>query len=474
MSRATKPKIPLTDWQKMFIADDAQFRFGAMARQSGKSFLIAADGVLASVERPRALQVILSRGERQSLEVMQKVKTLCQALGVAVDDPVDTFFQDTQLHQHTITFPNRSRIIGLPANPDTARGYTGNIYLDEFGVHRDSREIWAAAAPIATRGCRITVMSTFKGTENRFYEIGKDLGLHEGIRPEEQPVRRAGWSGHWVDIYMATEQNRKALGLKVNVEALRTALGDEEVWLQEYCNIPMSDASDYIATDLVLACEDDDVAALTWDQQPVSGLCAGWDFARKRDRSVIFVGLETAGLVVVRGVMYLDRMTFGQQEQAGRDVAQVIQDCDGTFCMDAGGNGAQIAETLQGEFSCVEAVQFGGQVETGAKNEHGERVKELRKIALAREAKRRFEERTFRLPESIAIRRAVRSIKRTVSAAGNIIIDAARTEQGHGDEFWALALLNAACSGPAREYVPASQVGLCGDAVMRGYLERVL
>jgi phage FluMu gp28-like protein len=468
-----KPKIPLTDWQKAFIGDDAQFRFGAMARQSGKSFAIGADSVLGSVERPRALQVILSRGERQSLEVMQKVKMLCQAMGVAVDDPVDTFFHDTQLHQHTITFPNESRIIALPANADTARGYTGNIYLDEFGVHRDSREIWAAAAPIATRGCRITVMSTFKGTENRFYEIGKDLGLHEGVRPERQPVRRVGWSGHWVDIHMAAEQNRKALGLKIDVDGLRAALGDEEVWLQEYCNIPMSDASDYIATDLVLACEDDEVASLQWDEGPRPGLCAGWDFARKRDRSVIFIGEELGGLVVVRGVIYLDRMTFDQQEKKGREIAQVIQGCDGTFCMDAGGNGAQIAETLQGEFTCVDAVQFGSSVETGAKDERGEKVKELRKAALARDAKRRFEERTFRLPESVAIRRAVRSIKRSVSAAGNIIIDAARTEQGHGDEFWALALLNSACSGArGAVHVPASEVGLVGNTVMGGLMGR--
>lgn len=466
------PKIPLTDWQKAVIDDPAQFRWIVASRQSGKSQTLATDSTLASVGERKALEVILSRGERQSLEVMEKIKVLSKALGVAIGEQT-SFFADTSLNQHTITFPNGSRVIGLPANPDTARGYSGNLKLDEFGVHRDSREIWAAAAPIATRGHRITVCSTFKGTDNKFYEIGKDLGLVDGVRPERQPVRAKGWSGHWVDIHMAAEQAWRALGLRMDVEALREAIGDEEIWQQEFLNIPMSGADEYIPAELVLACEDDAVASLEWDGKPRPGLCAGWDFARKRDRSVIFVGQEIAGLVVTVGVIYLDRQTFAEQEKKGREVARVIQDSDGTFCMDAGGNGAQIAETLQGEFTCVDAVQFGGSTETGAKDEDGKAVKELVKLRLARDAKRRFEDRTFRIPESLKIRRAVRSIKRSVSPTGNIIIDAARTEQGHGDEFWALALLNAATAGSTGYRSVAEYGAAGGNTVLGHFMEAV-
>lgn len=34
------------------------------------------------------------------------------------------------------------RIIGLPANPETARGFTGDVLLDEFAMHAFDREIW--------------------------------------------------------------------------------------------------------------------------------------------------------------------------------------------------------------------------------------------------------------------------------------------------------------------------------------------
>ena len=30
------------------------------------------------------------------------------------------------------------------ANPDTARGFSANVFLDEFAFHKDSREIWKA------------------------------------------------------------------------------------------------------------------------------------------------------------------------------------------------------------------------------------------------------------------------------------------------------------------------------------------
>ncbi len=459
------PRLKLLDWQGGYIEDQSRFCWLVASRQSGKSFTIALRRVMRALKGVR-LGVLLSRGERQSLELMEKVKMHCQILGAVMEDET-TFFQDTSLLQHTAKFPSGERIIALPANPDTARGFSGDVELDEFALHKDSKAIWAALAPVATRGYSIGMSSTFKGTENEFYRIGKDLGLHEGVRPAQQPVKQKGWSGHWVSIHMVREQ-----GADIDIEALEEAIGDDAIWQEEFLNIPMSGWESYIALDLVLACESAE-ASLAWDGRPRPGLCAGWDFARKKDRSVIVLGEAVADLVVVLGMIWLDRMSFEAQEKAGREVAAAIQEGGGTFAMDAGGNGAQIAETLQREFTCVDAVQFAGRVETGAKDADGERIKELVKVRIARDAKRRFEDRTFRLPESVKLRRAVAAVKRSVSPTGQIVIDAARTEQGgHADEFWALALMNAAASGN-RRYVPASEGGLIGETVAGSLLTEV-
>jgi hypothetical protein len=39
-------------------------------------------------------------------------------------------------------------------------------------------------------------------------------------------------------------------------------------------------------------------------------------------------------------------------------------------------------------------------------------------------------------------------VKRYTSPTGHFRFDAERTDAGHADEFWALALMNAAASGP--------------------------
>ncbi len=77
--------------------------------------------------------MLLSAGERQSAELMQKVRQHCQALAIAHEYVGDRYFARTTFRQLEVTLPNGVRIIGLPANPQTARGFTGDVLLDEFG-----------------------------------------------------------------------------------------------------------------------------------------------------------------------------------------------------------------------------------------------------------------------------------------------------------------------------------------------------
>lgn len=405
---------------------------------------------------------MLSASERQSVELMEKVKMHTRAWDVAFED---AFFGSTEIIEHRAKFPNGRRIIALPANPDTARGYSGDVFLDEFALHRDSRSIWSAMMTRATRGYNVRVASTFKGTENKFYELTKLLGVHTGEAPDSQPVRRNGWSGHWVDIYTAAKQ-----GMPVDIEALRMAIDDEEIWLQDYCNIPMSGAENFIPLQLVLDCESAE-ASLVWDGRSVPGLCAGFDVGRKRDLSCIFIGQPLADLIVTRGIIWMDRMPFNDQKKIAREVAKAVEAGGGRFSMDATGLGSQLAEELHGEFPCVEPVQFASRVESGGTNEEGKPTTVPVKERMAVTLKRRFEERTLRLPESPKLRRACQAIKRYVGPTGAIRFDAARTDQGHADEFWALALMVSAASGP-RNYYPASQVGLVGRSTFSGLMER--
>ena len=75
-------------------------------------------------------------------------------------------------------------------------------------------------------------------------------------------------------------------------------------------------------------------------------------------------------------------------------------------------------------------------------------------------------------PESREIRRSIQSVKRFVTPAGNIRFDAQRSDAGHADEFWALALAQEAGTS-ASGYVPASDCDFESQPVGAGLMERV-
>ena len=299
--------VELLEWQKNWINDPARYKLVVASAQSGKSFGASLEFTLDAISGKAPLGIFLSASDRQSMELMEKVKLHTKALGAACQFSDPEFWERTSIMQHTARFGNGARIIALPANPDTARGYSGNLFFDEFAMHRDSKAIWAAGMTRATRGYKVRVASTLKGLKNKFGELTKMLGLAGGFAPEPNPIARNGWSGHWVDIHMAAAQ-----GAPVNPEQIRQSIDDEDIWLQEYCNVPMEDGSDYIPLELLMACVSGE-AFLEWDGKPRPGLCAGYDVARKKDGSIIIVGEPVGPLAVVRGVRELSRMTFADQ-----------------------------------------------------------------------------------------------------------------------------------------------------------------
>ena len=171
------PLVPLTDYQKQWVEDQSRFKIGVITRQGGKSFSTSLEAVLDCVYNPNTTWVLLSAGERQSKELINKAKMHMKAIDVALSsiatEESEYLSEDgkTIYKQLEINLPNGSRIVGLPANPDTARGWSANIILDEFALHRNSREIWSAMFPTVTRGYKIRMISTFKGKSNKFYEM---------------------------------------------------------------------------------------------------------------------------------------------------------------------------------------------------------------------------------------------------------------------------------------------------------------
>ena len=411
-SQSNLVAVPLYPFQKNWVLDKSRFKIGFMCRQIGKSFIVALEAVDDAIETGDDW-VLLSAGERQSKELMQKVHLHCKAYSIAASDIEETFFEDTRYTLLTITLPNGARIMGLPANPDTARGFSANVVLDEFAFHTDSGAIWKALFPTISRGYKIRIVSTGQGKGNKFYAIW--TGDNQ-------------WSKHFVDIYQAV-----ADGVPHNIEELKEGIDDEEAWQQEFENKFIDEASTLLSYELIASCVDDSIPQeILYDDFNISAFdlelqgatYQGVDIGRKRDLTVFWMNEQVGDVYWSRSILVLPKIKFRAQQEL---LSQLIRKFDVTrSCIDQNGIGAQLAEDTIDELGShrVEGVDFTN------KNKSDLAVRTLRM----------FQDKRVRIPVSRKLRDDLHGIKKTTTVAGNIRFDAERTKEGHADRFWALAL----------------------------------
>lgn len=435
---ALKGAAPLLAYQRAWVEDESPLKIVVKARQTGYSFAATLRAVMRCLSR-RTTWIFLSKGERQSRLLMEKVQDHRRAIGVAAEFyETDEIVGDVHVKQLEMRFPNGSVIYGLPANPDTARGYTGNVTLDEFAFHSDADKIYTALYPITTRGYGLEVISTPNGQMGKYFDLAKGAGLVDGVRAKENR-----WSAHKTSIYQAAEQ-----GLKIDIEQLRSGV-DEETWRQEFCCEFISAASEWITAELFQQCVSSEASSST----PVgadlmdAGPCyyAGWDIARNRDFSVIWLSEMVGDVTWTRGVIEMKGMPTPDQIREARALMPFLRRMN----IDKSGMGLAIFEQLEREFpGKIEGVQFTQQT----------------KEAMAVLAKRRMEETKVRLPDSDMIRASFRSVKKTTNAIGQARFDAEHdAKYGHADHWWAFCLAETAAEQPDSSF--ARDARLVGDPV---------
>jgi phage FluMu gp28-like protein len=296
-----------------------------------------------------------------------------------------------------IRLPGGGRVLGLPANPDTARGFSGNVVLDEFAFHQDSRKIWTALYPSITRGFRVRVISTPNGKSGMFYDLW--TGDNE-------------FSTHKVTIHDAV-----AAGLPVDVDELQAGINDPDAWAQEYECEFVDEAAALLTFEMIASCEAECLGDGGDGHRYV-----GVDIGRKKDLTVIWNVERVGDVYWTRSVTPIFREKFAFQRSALWPRLRAAR----RACIDATGLGMQLAEEAETAFGYkVEPVTFTMAV----------------KEDLAMGMLRAFQDRTVRIPADRDIRMDLHSIRKYVTAAGNVRYDADRTEtSGHADRFWALAL----------------------------------
>lgn len=412
------PLSILLPYQNKWVLDGHRFKIGVWARQCGKSFSTACEAVRDSILDAGTMWVCLSAGERQALEWMEKAKQWAEAFKLAVADYAeDRQGAEALMKAAEIRWGNGSRLVAIPANPKTARGYSANVVLDEFAYHEDPDSIWRAMYPSITnplkRQFKIRIVSTFNGRGNKFFELW-------------EKAQENGYSRHNVSILDA-----KAQGLNVDIEALKAALDDPEGWAQEYENQPLDGSNVLLPYDLIAGAES--AEATEFNSVPdVTGLrfFAGIDFGRQNDPTVCWL-LERVGDVLwTREVLVLMKMDTPSQQEILRSRIRLCE----RISFDYTGPGVGLGDYMAREFGeWKPAAHEFGKVELCT-------FTSAFKRDIFPKMRKTFESPTkIRIPISRAIREDLHAMQQQVHN-GAYDYWAPRTREGHSDRCTALAL----------------------------------
>lgn len=420
----------LYPYQRRWLEDQATCRIWVSSRQVGKSTAVALEALLAALAQPGSTQILVSAGQAQAQELLRKARQWGALLDGMLDWRGRVVGEGNKSTLPVSVGGQESRVISLPNNPATVAGYGGHIWFDEAGRTPRMDELFAAAAPIATRaGYRISMVGTPLGDVGLFARIWQDAG-----------GQYSDWSRHRVTVHEAVDQ-----GAAIDLAKTRRLCPDSWVYAQEYLCEFHSDATSYLPLALL------ESATLQHDQRPAptatDEVFVGVDVGRYQDLTAIVTLRRPSGsdLLWCQDVQTLRGESFDVQEAEIKSALRTaMQAGSRVVCrVDATGLGMQLAERLSQRYpDVVEGVTFTAQSK--------ERMAGAVRVAL--------EERRLRLPYDTDLLTDCHAIRRGVTRAGTVVLSvqysqSERQERGHADRFWALAL---ACLGAAEE----RQVGL--------------
>ncbi len=421
-------------YQVRWLKDKSKIKIVEKSRRIGLTYVQSYEDVEDCIAERVPAVWFSSADLTAAREYIEYCKKWAKLFNVIAEDLGEVLIDAKKdIKAFAIQFKNGSRINALSSNPSQFRSKGGKVVLDEFAFHDDQTAMWTAARPCITWGYPLRILSTHNGKNCKYFKFIDDV-----------KKGRLKWSIHTITIQTAVEEGLadKITGRTLTtqerqqwLEDERKNCGDEFTWLQEYCCIPVDEATAFLTYELIESCCLDNIL------KPVSAIegdmYVGMDIGRKKDLSVITV-LEKLGIVkYTRRIEILEKMPFKIQEQVLYAILEHKR--FRRACIDATGLGMQFAENAQNHFgkSRVEAVTFNSKI----------------KEDLAFGLLTNFQDKGIRIPFNEKLREDLHSVKKLTTSSGNIRFDVEKSDtDGHADRFWSLALANHASddnnSGP--------------------------
>ena len=377
----------LLPYQQRWMADKSQVKLFTKSRRIGISWAEAADCALYAARADGGNCTYICYDKDITRQFIRDCADWARAYSLAagqIEERLEVFRdgdEDKAVLVFRIYFDSGHEIEAIAGTARKLRGRKGRVVVDEAAFLDDLGEVLKAALALLIWGGDLHLITTYNGVDNPYYELEQDVltgklpysrhfctfeqAVGEGLYRRICLVNNWPWS-------LEAEANFVA-----ETRALYGAAADEEL----DC-IPSSGGGRYLPLAIIeramaprqgkvatYACEPDFVLlpaqeriAITdaWLREEVEPLLElldpklrtyyGMDFARVVDLSVIapLQVTETLGRVVPFG-LELRRVPFDQQKQIlWWLIARLPRFSGGAN--DAGGNGADIAETTAQKF----------------------------------------------------------------------------------------------------------------------------
>lgn len=383
-----------------------------------------------------------SADESASYEYAHYCRLWCELFDIVVKQILDVLEDDKgyKFNNYIVELPNGCRINCMTSNPRRFRSKGGDVVLDEFDWHDDPEGMLDAAMPVTTWGYNIRMLTTRSREGTPFDNLVKIVKkvLRGEITFDE--AKTLNWNYHFLPVTVAVEQGLAEKIYKIDhidlaarerfLKECRARCRNDDAFMQEYMCTPSSNASTLIPYDMYQSCESIDCLISDLATEGEHAYYVGVDVGREHHLTKIWINELFAGIIVTRKVITLAKQPYGVQLKVLDDLLanpKIIR-----LCGDATGIGDMLIETLidkHGSYR-VEKVKF-----TGPIKDH-----------LANQLRSRFEDKRIRVPDDMKTRESFHKVRKTVTLAGNIRYDAATTEEGHADDFWACALSTEAAS----------------------------
>ena len=514
--------LKLRTYQLPVFLYDGKLLIAEFARQDGKSFTLANWAVrrlMQKLAQSRKIKTsdsskkaydwsifVISNSRTNGIEFGQKVSEVMEAVRVAdaeirssgtldVDsDPelaasgdlppveVEDFFLRME-----IRIGNRiGRILILAASPRTARGFSGDLVLDEFAFHEHADRIWEAAEPIISSNpeFQVRIASTHNTpnclfnrmirdgnypvasiTFSKAWRMGRgDVDEIQAFRERWMRIDPANCERWWHQTGGKPQpQDRRSCisikrmgpdgsGIEITPEEREAEAIDKATYRKNYENEPNDGTNNPILSwDVIRRCataplfEPDkngwDEGTLERIRRTLGDILVGQDFARQGDLSVVSLMLVSGRIRHIARLEMRDVSSPEQRRQMERLIKALGQRCS-RVVIDMTGNGTGLAEELADRYgSLILPVHFGRSVELDESlrldgDKRGTMpIPERMAIDLARA----FDDGLIEIPDDALLLDDLRKPYR-VQSGNRVSIAAAKTAEGHADRFWSIAL----------------------------------